>query len=191
MRTIDQQAIIKTIGHEGGYVNDPVDRGGETYRGIARKFWPQWMGWLIIDQQKNSLDFPKNLKHIDTLNEMVVGFYHKNFLLSINLDLIDSGDIVKEVFDSGVNCGSKTASMWLQEAYNLCNQNGQIGKDLVVDGKIGPTTAAAVNSFPKQRMNILLGVLNLLQGERYLNICRKDKSQERFLHGWVQNRIKL
>jgi lysozyme family protein len=37
---------------EGGYVNDPVDRGGETHRGVARKFHPDWSGWKIIDQIK-------------------------------------------------------------------------------------------------------------------------------------------
>ena len=33
-------AYALTSAHEGGYVNDPVDRGGETYRGIARRYFP-------------------------------------------------------------------------------------------------------------------------------------------------------
>lgn len=37
---------------EGGYVNDPNDRGGETYKGVARNANPGWPGWKIIDQLK-------------------------------------------------------------------------------------------------------------------------------------------
>ena len=34
-------AFDETMGHEGGYVNDSNDAGGETYRGISRRFNPQ------------------------------------------------------------------------------------------------------------------------------------------------------
>lgn len=45
------------IKHEGGYVNDPDDKGGETYKGIARKFNPDWKGWKIIDKSSNFFTF--------------------------------------------------------------------------------------------------------------------------------------
>jgi lysozyme family protein len=35
--------------NEGGYANNKADNGGETFRGIARKFWGSWKGWSIID----------------------------------------------------------------------------------------------------------------------------------------------
>jgi len=54
-------AIIKVLKSEGGHANDPDDGGGETYRGIARKFWPQWAGWKIIDAAKMLSNFPKCL----------------------------------------------------------------------------------------------------------------------------------
>ena len=38
-------AFAKTIRFEGGYVNHKADKGGETYKGIARNFWPKWKGW--------------------------------------------------------------------------------------------------------------------------------------------------
>jgi len=46
-------AIVKV--NEGGYVNDPVDKGGETYAGIARNIFGSWEGWSIIDAKKISL----------------------------------------------------------------------------------------------------------------------------------------
>ena len=191
MRTIDSIAIGNTIGHEGGYVNDPADRGGETYRGVSRKWFPKWDGWKIIELRKELPNFPDNLREDPTLSKLVEEFYYAEFIKSVNLHLIKDGDIVKEVFDSGVNCGKKTACQWLQEAFNLSNQDQQLGPDLKVDGQLGKKTAAAINHFPHSRKKVLLGVLNLLQGERYLNICRNDKTQERFLHGWVLNRIIL
>ena len=41
-----------TCKNEGGYANNPSDNGGETYAGIARKFWPNWSGWAKIDAIK-------------------------------------------------------------------------------------------------------------------------------------------
>ena len=33
-------SLARTLRWEGGYSDDPVDRGGETYRGISRKNFP-------------------------------------------------------------------------------------------------------------------------------------------------------
>ena len=54
----------KTMGIEGGYVDDPDDRGGETYKGISRKNHPAWEGWEIIDSMKEMEHsvFPENLE---------------------------------------------------------------------------------------------------------------------------------
>ncbi len=50
-----------TMKHEGGYANNKADRGGETYRGIARKFWSGWIGWPLVDDAKKQPGFPKSL----------------------------------------------------------------------------------------------------------------------------------
>ena len=51
--------------HEGGYVFDPDDSGGETYKGVARKFHSKWEGWSKIDLHsqlvaQNLFDFAVN-----------------------------------------------------------------------------------------------------------------------------------
>ena len=38
--TTFNEIIEKVLDHEGGYVNDPTDRGGETNFGIAKRFYP-------------------------------------------------------------------------------------------------------------------------------------------------------
>ena len=47
-----KEAIKKTLKYEGGYVNDKDDRGGETYRGVSRRYHPNWSGWKIVDEYK-------------------------------------------------------------------------------------------------------------------------------------------
>ena len=47
-----EQAFEKMIRNEGGYLLHKVsgDRGGQTYAGIARNFYPDWDGWDLIDR---------------------------------------------------------------------------------------------------------------------------------------------
>lgn len=40
MRENFQPALSKTLAHEGGYVNDPHDPGGETNMGISKRSYP-------------------------------------------------------------------------------------------------------------------------------------------------------
>lgn len=47
-----EKALSHTLGFEGGYANDPADRGGETFRGISRISWPKWPGWALIDRAR-------------------------------------------------------------------------------------------------------------------------------------------
>jgi len=44
-----ETALMSTLKREGGFVNDPADSGGMTYRGISRKSNKRWVGWPIID----------------------------------------------------------------------------------------------------------------------------------------------
>ena len=47
---IFNSAFQITMGNEGGYANNPADSGGETYKGIAKNYWPNWEGWTAVDQ---------------------------------------------------------------------------------------------------------------------------------------------
>lgn len=59
---------------EGGYVNDKDDAGGETYRGISRKYNPTWQGWTMIDLIRNII-----LLAVKNLNlNLIMMFNFKN-----------------------------------------------------------------------------------------------------------------
>ncbi|MHC2992833.1 hypothetical protein OB13_15055 [Pontibacter sp. HJ8] len=177
-------ALSITLAHEGYYVNDPADKGGETYRGIARKHNPNWSGWTIIDAQKRKAYFPANLKEVmSSLEVYVERHYKKEYWDVNNLDLISSQSIANELFDTGVNMGVGIAAKFLQQALNLCNRNQVDYKDILVDGSIGPVTIKTLNSHGRQAS--VLKALNVLQGKRYVEICERDPSQEKFFMGWL------
>lgn len=189
---LKRHAFNKTMGHEGFYANHPDDRGGETYRGIARKFHPNWSGWKIIDhiKRENPYGFKKVIQdNFHKLDDKVYDFYIEHFWNKCNCDAVADVNerIAIELFDTAVNCGTKTAQRFLQEAINLCNQDASGKSNIAEDGVIGPKTILALNGENKKSIHI---TQNLLQGEYYMNICRKRASQKVFFNGWL-NRIML
>lgn len=181
-----EKAFDETMWHEGGYANDPDDRGGETYRGIARKFHDNWSGWTIIDNlQANGVD-SANFRMNDALQNMVKLFYQKNYWDKFVGKEIANQEVANKLFDISVNMGVGRAKRFLQEAINLLNRNGNLTPDIAVDGLVGSKTIAGLSDLFKagDEKNVLK-VLNLLQSEKYLVICRRDPTQEKFLRGWM------
>lgn len=188
-------AFDETMLHEGGYVNDPDDPGGETYRGVARKFHPDWLGWKTIDELKqlNPTDLNRRLDDREDLQQQVAAFYREHFWQPIGGKELSDQALANELFDTGVNQGVGTAIRFWQEALNLLNRNGRDYPELEVDGVAGEKTLATTNRFLEQnrgQADRLLKVLNLLQGGRYLDLARRNPVMRKFLHGWL-NRIRL
>ncbi len=176
------EAFNATMGHEGGYVNDPDDAGGETYRGIARKYNPHWEGWDIID------DTEPNIPDIH-LDIHVRKFYEERYW---NVNLLDDfpQSIANEMFDTGVNMGIGRAAKFVQESLNYLNRNGALFSDLVVDGDVGPATMNALSKMSAGDMDILLVMLNVCQGRHYMKYMTKSPIQEKYARGWFK-RVKI
>lgn len=103
------------LDHEGGYVNDPDDAGGETNMGIAKKFFPDVDIKNLTVAQAKQIYFDSYFKPLNL-------FYVKNDLLALH------------IFDMAVNAGKTTAVKLLQELLHGCE----------VDGSIGPITAQSI-----------------------------------------------
>lgn len=174
------EAFDITMGHEGGYTNDSYDVGGETYRGIARKYNPHWEGWNVIDDTK------PNINDVE-LDLCVRQFYEDKYWDINRLDDIDSQAIANEMFDTGVNMGTGRAAKYLQESLNYLNRNGKLFNELVVDEKIGPSSLCALNIVLDDNDEIvLLTMMNVLQGQHYMNYMNKSPIQERYARGWFK-----
>lgn len=173
---------------EGGYINDATDRGGETYKGISRKWNPKWEGWKIVDKLRTEPGFPKNMDNHTGLAQMVEAFYAANHFDIHRLADLNDQNASWEIFDISVNMGATVAAEIAQRAINLMNDNQRLWKDVPVDGKIGPGTIAALNK-AKAFPGMLVATLNIFQGWKYVQICEKDRSQEKFFRGWIGQRI--
>ena len=118
--------IEVVLHHEGGYVNDPDDPGGETNFGIAKRSHPD------VDIANLTKEGDKEIykKH----------YWDKNKVESLPEDLRHI------YFDMCVNQGKSRGVKILQRAANAK------GADLVVDGGLGPKTIAALDGVELDRV---------------------------------------
>ena len=115
------EIIEVTLHHEGGYVHDPKDLGGETNFGIAKRFYPDVDIKNLTEEKATDMyradnweknreeELPEQLRHV--------------------------------FFDMCVNQGRGTAVRILQR---VCNAKGA---NLAIDGGMGPGTMDAINTY--------------------------------------------
>lgn len=101
------EAFEKLIGHEGGYVNNPADPGGETKYGISKRSYPN------VDIAALTLDEAKAI-------------YKRDFWL----DALP-GAVAFQVFDASVNSGRRQAIKWLQRAVGAVD-DGVLGTETLL-----------------------------------------------------------
>ncbi len=161
--------VDKVLNHEGGYVNNPVDKGGPTNRGIAWITWRQYASEVLgVDP---TLDNLKKLKAEEAKAIYRHGFWNKS-----GGDAISDGDTRYLLFDFYVNSGAN-AVMTAQKVLN------ELGENLTVDGGIGQNTLKAINNAdPVEFYN------NLKKARKdfYDRIVARDSSQLEFYEGWMQ-----
>ena len=180
---------------EGGYSNDAADRGGETYAGIARNFFPGWAGWPIVDREKarvgtRSSAMNKALAAIAELQAHVTEWYRREWWDRLGLAGLPQ-ELANEIFEQAVNLGRGGAGKLVQQMCNAYNFNKSTKQplfaDLVVDGAIGPKTLDALSILVTRRVKAqhLVHALNCLQGAHYISLASKKPSQRVFTDGWM------
>lgn len=182
------EAYNLTSAHEGGYVDDPTDRGGETYRGISRVHHPSWSGWEKIDACKGKSAFPAMLDADSALQRSVKSFYKRKYWDRFLGDQIPDQQVANELYDTGVNMGVRRAVRFLQNALNQLNRNQRNYKDLVVDGWLGEGTLEVLKQYLRldRKSALLLKMMNIQQGARYIEIMENDPTQEKYARGWLK-----
>ena len=177
-----EQAFKITSAHEGEYSFDPKDAGGETYRGVSRRFHPDWSGWTVIDAVKRQ---NKPISSVwGDLDSKVQAFYQTTYWNRFQGDNVSDQQIANELFDTGVNLGVHRAVSFLQRAMNLLNRNAQSWTEVTVDGVLGKRTLNILKMVVPDDQLELLTIMNVLQGMHYIEYMTKNPVQEKFARGW-------
>ncbi len=164
-----EPAFQRMMRNEGGFKLHKVegDRGGMTFAGIARKFHPGWEGWKLLD--RGDTENPQ-------LTMMVRRFYDAKFWDLIGGDDIKDQRIAETLFDFAVNAGHRTAI-----------KLAQIASGSTPDGILGPNTLRALNGVDPEEFELKYALAKVA---RYAEICNRDRSQSKFLLGWLNRTLK-
>lgn len=175
------QAIIEgVVAREGGYVNNPKDKGGATRWGITEAV-----------ARKHGYTGPMQ----DLPRDLATKIYFKDYVEAPGFFRIAAVNtsIAEKLVDAGVNCGTSIPCVWLQRTLNALNQEQKQFPDLVVDGVLGSVTQFALLAVLRQRgkdgETVILRTINGLQAVHYLEITEKRAANEAFFFGWIMNRI--
>ena len=176
-----ESLIDALIDREGGYVDNPADKGGATCFGIT-------------EAVARAHGYAGSMRQLP--RSVAVGIYLRLYWRRPRLDEVAkrSDRLAAELFDTGVNMGPAVAVTFLQRALTALNRNEKEYGDLTPDGRLGNVTLNALDTFLKIRgrssgETVLLRALEALQGERYLRLAERRPANEAFLYGWLANRI--
>lgn len=175
-------AFGDVVGIEGQYSNDSNDSGGETMWGIT-----------VDVARENGYAGPMAEMPLDDAKRI----YRLRYWDKLSLDDVAALDkpIAMEMFECGVNCGPEVAAEFLQRALNALNREQKDYPDVAVDGSVGSKTVACLGTLLNRRAPhgeiVTLRALNCLQGARYIRLAEQRSKDERFLFGWLMNRIRI
>ena len=167
-----ESIIDKNLEHEGGYVNDKNDRGGETKYGITKPF---------MEEYKYALPGGK-AKPIKDLTVEDAKLLYKAMWDRYNLGYIRDKDLAYVMYDYMINSYAGTAAKRIQEILNTR------GAALKVDGQIGEKTLNAIHSSDTKW---LIDVI--LKNRQYYHQqdVYKNPKQVKYYAGWMNRLNKI
>jgi lysozyme family protein len=156
--------------HEGGFVNDPVDPGGATNKGVTME--------TFRSCAKQYLDIEPTLENLKALTDAQAGkIYKPLYWDKVRGDEIEPQELADIVFDFQVNAGG-SASKLLQKVLNDLGAN----PPLAADGVVGPGTMAALKG-----MDPVEVYRRYKQGrvDYYEDLVARRPALGKFLKGWL------
>jgi lysozyme family protein len=160
--------LERILKYEGGYTNNPADRGGPTNFGITAADLGEW----------RKLGRPAAAEEVQLLSrDEAKQIYAAHYIARPQFDKIADLNLRLIVVDSGVLFGTARAARWLQKALGV-----------ETDGVIGEQTLAALAAADARK--IAKGVL----AQRFSAIgaiLNDDHSQVVFAAGWLNRAADL
>ncbi len=152
-----QQIFDRLIGHEGGYVNDLQDPGGET-------------NWGVTKRTAQANGYTGNMKTMT--RQQAYEIYRRAFWLRYNCEQMPDA-VAYQFFDAAVNHGFGNASRMLQRAVGVLD-----------DGIIGKYSLEAINRNP---ISDTLMVLNGERLNFYTRLKNFDRFGKGWVNRVAQN----
>jgi lysozyme family protein len=144
--------------HEGGYVKDPKDAGGETKFGVSKRSYPH------LDIKNLTRDQARQIYFVD-------------FWMKAKCEQIEDENIAIKLFDLTVHTGIPQAIKLIQRALRAA------GAQVAEDGIIGSITLKAINDADSTD---LLAAIKSESAGYYRLIANANPSQQKFIQGWLQ-----
>lgn len=160
------KAFEDLILKEGGYSNDSIDRGGETKFGITISV-------------ARSYGYNGAMKDLSL--KLAKEIYKKNYWRK---EFESFHWVIAEfLFDCNVNHGYRGMSLILQNSINLLTKN-----NIETDGVAGKITYRTALKLDQEK---LFYMLFSYRCKYFIDICKNDESQEKYIFGWTKNRVWL
>ena len=158
--------------HEGGYANRASDKGGPTNHGIAWNTWKKY--------SKEDLGVEPTLENLKKITpEQAEVIYKKRYWDPSGFNDIQDPKLALMSYDWSITSGG--AGKQIQKLLN-----SQYGKNLSVDGVIGPDTISAMNSV--EDSGKLTDSIAEIRKQYYTNLTISDPKNLPNLTGWI-NRV--
>lgn len=161
-------AVAFVLSKEGGYVNDPTDKGGETKYGIS-----DTRDGVADGKTDVNGDGKPDTRIKDLTLEQASQIYFNDYWYPAYCPEWQDG-ISLLVFDAAVQHGVKKAISLLQSAAGV-----------TADGIVGTKTKAAVLNADQEW---LLARFLVYRSRYYADIIKSNPSQGKYLNGWF-NRL--
>lgn len=168
-------AYKRLIKYEGYYVNDPNDYGGETYKGISRKFNPKWLGWKYIDAIKR-----KTYVHPNEQFGGMIDFYAQDYYLDIwvkeGFDQLKSQQVANYFLDFRIH--SNCLGILITRKVLLSMGEKIDTTKYVVDQEM-------IDALNRVDPNKFINALKLKRIQLYNTIVWRDTTQKVFYKTWI------